>query len=563
MTDEQEKDPPEEAEQEQDRNEPDSGGLSLVEDDQPASRPVEDFDFDLDDDLVDFPDPLPDSETTEELPDFPLEEGGPGQVTGYDETGIEALIPADAEIEYIEETALDAPFADEPVVPTEKFKLNKTEEDDVEERADETETGDSPRASILHALAIPENAIKHAYRNSNLREKLLENLDWYRVRVENQQMEEILEKTYGGAAEKGFNPAHFIRSNLLVSLLVVLLAALAIRLVVMVNSPEPQSDDESIVASAVTAEQKMSRPPAAGHKVVTINYVNKSEITALLQHCLVLPDTRREIDQRFTKTGYEFSEPNLTRAYEQLHDFTTVYDRLEIPTRVQDAINRFGILAHAMMPALRDAREKVSTYRKQLSEIHNQVDGLEKQLAALSIGRQDTNTINRQIKLRSERDHLNDILTKSPDNQQFDVLDKAIDRLEKGFAKPDAIQRMSLEEKEAELPRWFASLPDDTMDNLKTALQDSVQPEIALHANALSPTLAELSTFHIRELTDVLEQLYLVASSIMYTPERLLDTYNKDIHGVDKRLGALLGTEHSEWLSFDPCVQQARAKSSP
>ena len=93
------------------------------------------------------------------------------------------------------------------------------------------------------------------------------------------------------------------------------------------------------------------------------------------------------------------------------------------------------------------------------------------------------------------------------------------------------------------------------------ALKETVLPEIALHGNALSPALAELSRFHIRELTIKLDELYLVASRIMYAPENLLDTFNKDIHGVDNRLNTLLGKDQAVWLSFAPCLKQARNES--
>ena len=59
-------------------------------------------------------------------------------------------------------------------------------------------------------------------------------------------------------------------------------------------------------------------------------------------------------------------------------------------------------------------------------------------------------------------------------------------------------------------------------------------------------------------MTHLLEEVHLVASSIMYAPENLLDGYNKDLYAVDRRLSKLLVDEHSAWVSFDSCLQQAR-----
>jgi len=559
---------------------PDTDGLSLVEDDKLTKPPVDDFDFDLDlDDGIDanvddddevraleiklmggeyaepFPEPAPEESLSEDYTGH-IEDKALHNQTDASAGAADFNLPEDAEVEVIEESYLDAPFADEPDDPHEEFTPEEEIEEDEElESADQS----TQQSSILHALAKPENAVKQAFQNSNIRQNLLENNEWYRARDENQRMEDEIEETYGGASEQGINPGSFFRNNILTTLLIVIIAGIVIRLGIGVYFPDLLPDDDSadkITASTTAVRKKAKSVP--GEKVIKVNYLNKAKIDSFLQHCLILPDSRQLIDQRFAKTGYEFTDQKLTLAHEELQNFINVYDQLEITSQVQDAVDRIGMLSHAAMPIIYQVRDKVSDYHDDIDAMRKQANGIRTQLETLSIGRQDTATVNQQIKLRSDLDKLNDKLAKGPSEEEFTSLDKILEALDKGLTSQTPLQRLPVEDPAEELPYWYASLPDSDTDNFKMALKETVLPEIALHGNALSPALAELSRFHVREMTITLEELYLVASRIMYAPENLLDIYNKDIHGADNRLNNLLGSDQSEWLSFAPCLQQAR-----
>lgn len=556
---------------------PDTDGLSLVEDNKPANPPVEDFDFDLDIDLEDdgddelreletrlmgseyaedFPDPEPHEAPGVDFTDHieegesPKQDGEPDDIAGFN-------IPEDAEVEVIEESYLDAPFADEPEDPLEDFTLEDEEEGI--ESADE----DKQQSTILQILAKPENAIQKAFHDSNIKQKLLESSEWYRVRDENQRMENELEKVYGGAAKQGISLKRFSRNNLLASFLLILLAGTVIRVGLGVYFPDllPFDDGaENIMASAPSPKNKKAKP-IPGEKPVKVNYLNKANIESFLSHCLILPESRQIIDQSFAKTGYEFTDKKLTLAHEELKNFVVVYDGLEIPLQVQDAVDRIGMLSHAAMPVIYHARDKVNAYQDDVNDMRKQTRGIEKQIETLNFGRQDTATVNKKIKLRGEFEELKDKLNKSPTEDEFTSLKTILDALDEGLTGQIPLQRLSVEDPDEGLPYWYKSLPDADTDNFKMALKETVLPEIALHGNALSPALAELSRFHVLEMTIKLEELYLVASRIMYTPENLLDTYNKDIHGADSRLNTLLGKNQPEWLSFTPCLKQARNES--
>jgi hypothetical protein len=611
MTDEKDKKTEEESDLEN-PSIPNTDGLSLVDDDKPANPPVDDFDFDLDEITEEVPPLAEDDPLSEDFPaphdalseyitgqiendgenedkvkelelklmgseygeDFPepepheaLSEDFTGHIEDDEKTeqasendelaGLD--IPEGAEVEIIEESYMDAPFAEEPDDPHEEFALNDEDEDEEIESTDEGKQ----KSSILQALARPENAIKQAFQESNIRQKLLESNEWYRVRDENQRMEDDLEQTYGGAAKQGISPRRFFRNNLLVSLLLIILAGTAIRFGLGVYFPEllPFDDSADNIIASTPASKKKKTKSIPGEKVVKVNYLNKAEINSFLSHCLILPESRQIIDQHFVKTGYEFTDRKLTLAHEELKNFIAVYHGLDISFQVQDAIDRIGMLSHTAMPVIYHARDKASAYQDDLEDIRKQVAGIEQQLETLNFRRQDTATVNKQIKLRSELDKLNDKLRKGPREEEFTSLNKILDALDEGLTSQIPLQRLAVEDPAEELPYWYTSLPDADADNFKMALKETVLPEIALHGNALSPALAELSRFHIRELTIKLDELYLVASRIMYAPENLLDTFNKDIHGVDNRLNTLLGKEQVEWLSFTPCLKQARNES--
>ena len=556
---------------------PDTGELSLVEDDKPAAPPADDFDFDLDLDAdieegdrqetiraletrlmgdeyaEDFPEPEPEPETAlnKDFTEHIEDEATPEQESDPDDS-IEISIPEGAEVEVIEESYMDAPFVDEPEDPLEEYALN-----DAEEQQQEIEIDKKPRNVILQALAKPENAIKAAYRNSSLRQNLIENNEWYRLRDENQRMEEVLEQTYGGAADRGISIGKFVRNNILASALIVIALAVLVRFAVGIYFPDLLPRDDS-ASTGITTPKPASKKKTPGEKIVKVNYLNKAKIESSLDHCLILPQSREIFDRRFAKTGYEFSDKNLTLAHEELVGITSIYDRLDISMKVQDAVDRIGMLGHVAMPVIYRTRDVVHVYEGELGDMQSRADGIRKQLETLGIGRQDTAVINKQIKLRSDLDKLQDTLAKGPDKQEFARLEKALDNLDNGLTGHNSLRRIEIEEPEEVLPHWYTSLPDTDIGYFKTAVKESVLPEITLHANALSPDLAELSRFHVRELTILLEELYLVASQVMFSPENLLDGYNKDIQGSGKRLNSLLATDQDEWLSFQSCLRQAR-----
>lgn len=559
---------------------PDTSELSLVEDDKPASPPSDDFDFDLDLDGVDeAPDKdaeIKELETRlmgeEYAADFPepepevaLSDNFTGHIEDEEElakqaepeTPVDIEIPEDAEVEIIEESYMDAPFVEEQEEPANEFALDEEEEEELAARVPAAK----PRNRLLQTIAKPEDAIRNTYRNSGLRQKLVDNYEWYRVRDENQRMEEILEETYGGAADSGFNLVKFVKNNVLASLLILFGSLVAIRVGIGVYFPDLLPVDQT--SKVITqAKKPAAKKPAAKQKqpekVIKVNYLNKAKIDSLFAHCLILPSSREILDQRFAKTGYEFSDRKLTLAHEEIVNITSVYDGLNIPDKVQSAVDRVGMLAHVTMPVIYKTRDAVQAYQDELNELRAEADGLRQRLESLSIGRQDTATINLQIKLRSDLDKIRDTLRRGPNEAEFARLEKALDEIDTGLTGYNSLRRIELEEPEEELPHWYLSLPDTNIENFKTAVKDSVLPEIDLHANALSPDLAELSRFHVRELTILLEEYYLVASQVMFAPENLLDTYNKDIEGTGRRLNELLASNQPEWLTFESCLNQAR-----
>jgi len=580
-----------------DVEEPDTSGLSLADDDNPLGQLPEDLDSIPDDDIGQPADTghatglgqvlssekeivirtgatqdpglrgrdenpaygeAPPTETEPPEDDAPVVNSPEG--TPPDETSQPLVsLQVDEAIELVGDAEFDA-YETVDEVRREDFIVK--DDEDVEDELTaaeediEPDIADESGNPVLRLIGKPENAIRRIYGKSRLRKALANRFEWYRIHLEDQRMERILERTYGGAARR-FSIRDFFRRNILASLLILAGLLVGARMLIGIYFPEWLPAERPAATVRPSAAPKTGNVAKTAKQTARVNYINKAKIESSLRHCLVLPGARKTFEKRFAETGYEFSNDETTLAYEELQSFVSTYESLDIAGRVEDAVERIALMATVITPSLKDIGQRVRDYHAGVSALRRKASKMAEELEKLGRARQDTYTINRKIKLRTELNRLNDELARAPTENDFKRTEDLIDRLDKGLNGSMPIEHIEIENPDEQVPAWFDTLLEKDENSMRQVLNDEVLPPIIGHARALDANKAELSRYHLRETGAALEVLYLAASRVMYAPENLLATYVKDLHGVEDRIRKLLGSDKAGWLSFEPCLKQA------
>ncbi|MFW2441134.1 MAG: hypothetical protein ACN4GR_17385 [Arenicellales bacterium] len=424
------------------------------------------------------------------------------------------------------------------------------------------EGSESPIKSILDTVKKPENIVRSAWSNSSARRFLIDNVESFRIKDEEQNMESVIENMYGGVVEKKFAPGKFLRENLLFSSLLFILLFLVGWKAAGIFFPEfmPAINDQIIETVQKTAGRKAADEPAEEKKPIVTNHENKEKIDAVLSSCLVTPDARMAFTSAFADVGYEFSERPLTISYEEIRASIRSWDNLNMEFYIKDASYRFRELARLALPIAQNANKIVADYKQSLLGIKQQADKLEDKIRNIktSRGNQSTVTINERIPLLNKLDKINARLADEPDQARFDQLLKKMVLVENILSGSEKPARVEPDQLTIEDPEWLMSTADTASSDIATPIIGKVLPPIEIPADKLKKVSPKLTAFHLSELDKALDDLLKLSSLIFYIPENRLIPYKLELTGLSRRLNNKMDTELPAWMNFDRCLAIAR-----
>jgi hypothetical protein len=429
---------------------------------------------------------------------------------------------------------------------------------------DDLET-DNPIKSILETVKKPESIARDAWLNSSVRNFLLENIPSYRAKNEDQNMEAAIEKVYGGATEKRFDPKKFFKENLLFSFLLFVLVFLLGWKAAGILFPNfmPDINDQIIETVKNTASISTKDKQEEKKKPVVTNEANKEKIEATLSHCLVEPDAHTTFSTAFTKVGYEFSEPPLALSYDEVSDSIKVWQGMNIGFYIKDAILRFNVLANKELPIVQNAHQIVNDYKESLVQIGMQANELDDRIRSIqtSKGNQSTSTVNERIPLRIKLDELNARLAEEPSLERFSELQAKLTLVENILSGAEKPERFGPDQILETDPEWLAPIADAESVNIGVLIEEKVTPAIQVPADKLKSVFPKLTAFHLTELEKSLDGLLKLSSLIIFLPENKLIPYRLELSGLNRRLNKLMKQELPQWLSYNRCLATTRAEA--
>ncbi|MEA1888970.1 MAG: hypothetical protein U9N50_04215 [Pseudomonadota bacterium] len=431
---------------------------------------------------------------------------------------------------------------------------------------EDEENPEGPIQSILETVKKPEKVVRNAWTNSSARRFLIDNVESFRVKDEDQNMESVIEKMYGGKVENKFTPGKFLKDNLLFSFLLFLFLFLVGWKVAGIFFPEfmPRINDQIIETVQNTTSRIKADKPADKKKPVVINIGNKAQIDEALSNCLVEPDARMAFSSAFAAVGYEFSDHTLTLSYEETKDSIKVWQDMDMGYYIKDAILRFSTLAMLSLPAIQDAQNTVADYKQSLINISEQTDGLENRIRDIQTagGNQSTYTVNERIPLRNQLDRLNARLVEEPDLARFDHVLKKITLVENILSGREKPARVEPDQLTVEDPEWLMSTAESASETIATPIREKVLPAIQTPAGELKKVFPKLTAFHLSQLDKALDDLLKLSALITFLPENMLTPYKLELSGLSRRLNDTMEKEFSTWMSFDRCLTKERGQVS-
>jgi len=438
---------------------------------------------------------------------------------------------------------------------------NATDKDDSENDFDPEETGAIKQ--LLDTVKKPETVVKDAWSNSSARRFLIDNVDAYREKDEDQNMEEVIEKMYGGATEGKFATGKFLRENILFSILILIFLFLVGWKAAGIFFPDimPAINDQIIETVQKQTSGKQKIKTSEKSKPVVMNTANKEIIDSTLAHCLVEPAARTQFADSFNKVGYEYSNQPLTLAYEETRDSIKVWESMDMDFYIKDGLLRFKELAGLALPEIENAREAVSDYSRALIRVSEEAKELDVRIRNIKTrgGNQSTNTVNERLPLRNKLDKLNSRLAEEPDQERFIRLLAKLGSIEQillGHEEPDRIEPEQISEK---APDWLIPTADTAASEIVAPINEYVLPPIQLQTEKLKEGSPKLTAYHLSELGIALDNLLNLSSLIFFLPENRLIPYELEQAGLNRRMNKLMTKKLPAWVNTNQCLATKRS----
>jgi hypothetical protein len=438
-----------------------------------------------------------------------------------------------------------------------------TDEGDDEDTFNAEDTGAIKQ--LLDTVKKPETVVRGAWSNSSARRYLLDNVDSYRAKDEDQNMEDVIEKMYGGTIKGDISPGKFLKENLLFSFLILLLIFLVGWKAANIFFPEvmPAINDQIIHTVQQTTISKPEVKDKKEKKPVATNVVNKEAIEEKLAHCLVSTDAQNQFITAFAAAGYEYTAPQLTLAYEEVSDSIDVWEGMNMNFMIEDAILRFRILSKLSLPYLQDAQKSVADYNQSLIDIKAQADELQERIRKIQTagGNQSTGTINKRIPLRNQLDALRARLAEEPEEERFAVLLAKLSLVEQVLTGQQESNNIDIDEFADNGQEWLVTIADTESTSIGKEIEGVINPAIQNPADKLKQATPNLTAFHLSELEIALNNVLKLSSLITFIPENKLKPYKLELTGLSRRLNLLMKKELPAWIGFDRCLSQQRTET--
>lgn len=393
----------------------------------------------------------------------------------------------------------------------------------------------NPVHELLRILRIPERWLIDSYYKSAIRKNLYDKFDWYRDFEGNEEVSNKLENVYRGSTKALDNTTHFIRNNVLATLL---LTAFCGQMFV------------SYLSQPSLNRYTDRGPTGTANAAVVDTGPDEAESLTSLNHCVVGPDLRQVYGDQQDNT--------LKRSVlAEVSGFIQVYDESDLENwyATRDA-KRDVAIGHIQtaLPRIQGYSIQIS---EEIAETLEKHDSITNQLDNIDVTTKQG--INQYIRVRTELMQLDDQIRYSPAiTRTLNALDNQALRLKKIFSG-------SGEEVSAGMSRWAVTSSNQDLDALTEIIGDVIKRDVDGNIVDLALDNPETKLYRLQILAATLRDFGDLIIQLSETSNHNIIKVADSQNTSNGRLRDLLGFESRpevSFLDYDNCLSLASAPRS-
>ena len=390
-----------------------------------------------------------------------------------------------------------------------------------------------PVDEFLRLFRKPEQWLIDSYYNSALHLKLTEKFDWYNEIEDNQRLRNRLENLYGGTYNPLSSAVHFIRNNILVSLVLITLSGQLFVSYLSMPATNRYSDLKRVVA----AENSSTSTSLA------VAYIpGAKDYSTQINHCAVSVNLRQVLDDakhRAVKPG----------AINEIAKFIQAYKKSDLEKWFTTRARKREIVVsyiQATLPRIKDNSTRIVEEFAHLTEEYNN-----KRAKFDGIDLTTTSGVNQSIRLRDELLDLEFRMRHVPSvAKAFSMLNDQLLRLENitsenAAAPPSGMSRWAITTSQQDLPTLTTSIGRIIENDIYFSIDQASQGNSATKLYKLQILAATL-----RDFGDLITQL---ADNSSHMQVSVIERQNSS----NNRLRELLGYKDRpdiSFLDYDNCL---------
>ncbi|MDA9982657.1 hypothetical protein N9H39_07965 [Gammaproteobacteria bacterium] len=390
-----------------------------------------------------------------------------------------------------------------------------------------------PVDEILKLLRRPEQGLINGYYKSTIRSKLRERFDWYNDIEGEQNVGNTLENVYGGTYNPLRTTAHFIRNNILLSLVMIAVSGQLISNYLSTPTENRYSDTRQVVK---TEESSLRATPAVADVAGARDRLHD------MNHCAVSNDLRQVYENVESRTVKEDVLTEITR-------FITAYGQSDLENWFATrARKREVTISHirATLPQIRRYRTRVMEEVTQLTQKYNNTSS--------SMGPVDLTTtsgVNQSIRLRTR------LLNLETRMRYGLAIANAVPLLDEQLLRIRRIASHDLKSPPPWMSRWAVATSQQNLTSLTASIKEIIENDIHTNIERASEDTLATKLYKLRILAATLRDFGDLAVHLGETSNHAMTSVGERQNTGNGRLRQLLGYEHRQdvnFLDFDNCL---------
>ncbi len=405
---------------------------------------------------------------------------------------------------------------------------------------------------FLFVVRIPEKTLGLLYRYSPVR-MLLYRMEWYRDLADQTEIETLLEDTYGGASTRLMRLRHFIRRNVLFSVLFCVGIYIAgINLVPMVlNHPTVRvALGKPIIDSDERIEQIVSTRKSS-HRIIA----RRGGLRTELEHCAIAEKTRLQLLSLLDENAL-FVDSDAASSMAVVRRFVQYFDRLDLEAELAAAEQRRIDVEGEFSALLDRMSQRVSSLRGAEQRLDDQLAGIEAKKRAID-ARSGVGDINQSIKLRDEIEKKATLIGQGPAREDLNTVVTRLTQLQQQLQTPE--QPAPIQDLNRVEPKWINAVVNGNSVEVKQNIQEfatqTLDPLLERLSHHSRPAIATA----VLDLPGAMDELSITLDRVRNGPQNIMQLLLRRQQTANAQISSFVGTGPDTWLNYEPCQRNGYA----